>query len=170
MDTIELIAIEGTAMAHDLHQRLPSDVCHTSLTPALTAPVFRAPPGHSLGEAVAITFRNEDGEAIHGGFYHLHPKGFVEKLVLIDTARDVNTDADPAWTAFGLSMMVGKLLVKEDAGTRELIWSVIDFGVNDLSADIRSPTPARHAVHAAYLEEILPTLDIHHGKASSLEP
>lgn len=111
-----------------------------------------------IGEAVAVTLRDGGGEPVHGGLFHLSPDGVVEKLVLIDSERGIDTDADSAWTAFGLTMTVGKLLVKNDNGTHEMEWSIIDLMASAPCADIPAPTPARLAVRDAYANEILPAL------------
>lgn len=157
LKTHVLKAVPGTAMSHRLHESLGPDVAHPRLTPSLTKPVFQAPPGLSIDEPVAVAFRDGDRKPVHGGLYGITPDGVV-KLVLVDEARGVDTDANPAWTAFGLNMSLGKLLVRTEAGTVDVPWSIVDFGMHEKDADLRNPTEGRLAVRDAYIEEILPTL------------
>ncbi|QMI49779.1 hypothetical protein [Burkholderia sp. MBR-1] len=148
---IALPAISATAMEHGLLNQLPPDVCHPSLTSKLLKPVFRAPDGLFLAEAVAVVYRDASGSPVDGGFFGYTTDGEVIRIALVDTERGINTDDDPKWTAFGLTMSLGKLLVQQSDGIRELQWSIVDFGLHQPNNAEHCPTPARMAVRAAFV-------------------
>lgn len=152
MRQIVLNAIPGTAMAHGLHELGP-EIAHPNLTPGLTKPVFAGEGIDDVTTAVAVVYRNEQSKPAHGGFF-----GFTGKAVVRLTLRDngVDTDENPAWTAFGLLMAPGSLLVKGSGHTRKLEWSIVDFGANS-PEDPRARTDAQRAVLSAYRSRVLPT-------------
>lgn len=150
MRYLVLHAIQGTAIAHGLPGQVPVDVCHPSLTPRHTKPVFRLPGGEDLAEAVAVVYRDADGKPIDGGFFGYLPSGEVVRIALVDAEHGVNTDYDPAWVAFGLTMSLGKLLVQGPSDVYELPWSIVDFGLHQPNRAEHCPTPARVAVRKAF--------------------
>lgn len=151
METISLKAIAGTAMAHGLHDQFPTDLVHDVFTPTKTAPVFDAPAGVSIAEAVAVVWRDSKGRPVDGGFFGITNRG-VCALTLIDTTHDIDTSRDPHWVAFGLTMIVGKLMVRQADGIQELPWSIIDMGEDRHDRGISNPTPARVTVRDAFLQ------------------
>jgi hypothetical protein len=151
MRHVTLQALPGTAFEHGLSRHFPADIVHPSLTPDLVKPVFQLPGDLELVEAVAVAYRDISGKSVDGGFFGYSPEGEVVRMALVDAQRGINTDADPAWVAFGLNMSVGKLLVRGDDGVRELPWSIVDFGLHRPTDTERNPTPARLAVRAAFL-------------------
>jgi hypothetical protein len=155
-----LHAIPGTSMAHGLHAQFGADVCHSQLTPACTLPVFYVPDDVELTEAVAVVFRDYSGKPVHGGLYALD-RGDVVKLRLVDQDKGVDTGCEPAWTAFGMVISVGALLVKGCGLTQELPWSIIDFGLGDMSMEHAlgpEMSPARQRVYEAYAEAVVPQI------------
>lgn len=145
-----LQAMSGTTIEHDLCKHLPAEIRHPTLTPELTMPVFVLPKGLVLTEAVAITYRDADEKPIDGGLFGVASDGEVVQIALVDAQHGVDTDEDPAWVAFGLTMSIGKLMVCGDNGTEDLPWSIVDFGHNTFNDSVCLPTPGRVAVHAAY--------------------
>lgn len=152
MRHIVLNAIPGTAMAHGLHALGP-EIAHPNLTPGLTKPVFTGEGIDDVAVAVAVVYRNEQSKPAHGGFF-----GYTGKEVVRLTLRDkgIDTDENPAWTAFGLLLAPGPLLVKGDGQARKLEWSIVDFGAN-APDDSRASTDAQRAVLEAYRSHVLPT-------------
>jgi len=144
MNTVYLEALPYTSVSFD------RPVAY-ALAPAASAtlPVFEAPAGTQITEAVAVALRSEAGLPIDGGLFGVSPDGEVIKLVLRDRERGIDTDSDPAWTAFGMVMSIGKLLVRA-AGERvmEVEWSIADIRAD--GADVMAPTPARQAVVSAF--------------------
>lgn len=132
-------------MAHGLHELGP-EIAHPNLTPELTTPVFAREGIDDVTTAVAVVYRNEQGKPAHGGFF-----GFTGNEVVRLTLRDkgIGTDENPAWTAFGLLMASGPLLVKGSGHARKLEWSIVDFGAIS-PEDPRAKTDAQRAVLNAY--------------------
>lgn len=153
---LTLEAIPDTAIEHGLHNYFEGAIAEPSLTPSLTMPVFSAPAHVGFDEVVAIVFRDARQEPVHGGLYTADEQGVI-RLVLSDRQRSVRTDDDPAWTAFGLAMAAGVLLIKGNGMTREVPWSIIDCGIADIGVDghsflsSRSPTSIRVRVFREYM-------------------
>jgi hypothetical protein len=152
MRRLELIAISGTAMEHGLHGTVSQDIVHPALTPKATKPVFQAPAGLDVREAVAICYRNADRKPVHGALLALTSDGEVVEIVLLDPANGVDTSSDPAWITFGMNMSLGELLVKGDRGTVTVPWSIDDFGTTDLA--LYHQTQVRLALREAYLTHV----------------
>lgn len=146
-----LRAMAETAMAHQLTSSVPVAGRVSSLTPELTLPVFSLPAGLKLVEAVAVTYRDLNGKPVDGGLFGVTATAEVVRLALVDTERGVNTDRDPAWVAIGMSMTVGKLMVKGDDAAYELPWSIVDCGERNPRDGMATDSPARRAVREAVL-------------------
>ncbi|MFC4236122.1 hypothetical protein ACFOY8_12915 [Thalassospira xianhensis] len=156
MKTLELIAFADTAMERDLTEEEAKGVGRSFLTPRLTLPVFKAPKGEAFSKAVAIVYRDDQKNVVHGGLIGMGDEGVFYKLVLIDDTRGINTEADPAWTAFGMNMSLGKLLVQFETGTKEIPWSIAEMSSAPKIRTYESHEPQVIDACERYRECVLP--------------
>ena len=131
---------------------------HLGLFAQATLPVFSTPEPLGIEEGVAIVYRNTDGLPIHGGFFSVTAENEVVKLVLVDSENKVNTDDNPAWTAFGMMLSIGKLLVRDGGFSRELPWSIVDLYAAKPNEELHAPSEVRLRVRDAYLGQIVPMI------------
>jgi len=83
-------------------------------------------------------------------------KGEIVKLVFVDEANGINTDADPAWTAFGLCASLGHLRILDEGVTKRLPWSIIDLYENRPDEELHAPDTVRLRIRDAYRARVAP--------------
>lgn len=130
----------------------------TTLLAAKTAPVFEASATDErriISEVVAVTYRDAEGKPVHGGLFGFGADG-VTSLALKDLEGKVDTSKDPAHVAFGIVMMRGPLVFRQNGEDQEMALSIIDIQADKSHEPLRAPTPARVAVKEAYLRDVQP--------------
>jgi len=123
-------------------------------------PVFQNASGMAFQEAVAVTFLDNKGTPIHGGFYAVADSN-VYRLVLRDTALKIDSSREPRWTAQWLSAMLnGLVIAAPDQVAKPLPWSTMTIKMADLTQ--RKPgvnrldSPGRNTVFQAYTQHVAP--------------
>jgi hypothetical protein len=152
---VNMIEVPGTSFnATDR----PGVAQFTTLLAAKTAPVFEASPADEkrvFSEVVAVTYRGADGKPVHGGLFGFGADG-VTSLALKDLEGKVDTSKDPAHVAFGVIMMRGPLVFRQNGADHEMALSIIDIHADKPDEPLHASTPARVAVKDAYLSDVRP--------------
>jgi hypothetical protein len=156
---VNMVEVAGTSVeAHD-----PPQVAQfTALLAKKTAPVFEAEPDARkiiFSEVVAVTYRAKDGTPVHGGLFGVTADDVVS-LALKDLEGQVDTQKDPAHVAFGLVMMRGPLVFRQNGIDQKMEMSIVDLQADKLGEPIAGSTPGREAVKNAYVAAVLPLANV----------
>lgn len=164
---INMVEVPGTSVEANDH---PSVAQFTRLLAQRTAPIFEAEPSaekHVFSEVVAVTYRDNNGKPVHGGLFGVCNEGVVS-LALKDLDGQVDTNEDPAHVAFGLVMMRGPLIFRQNGMDQKMELSIIDIHADKHEELLTGATPAREAVRSAYLFEVLPNAEVAQPKPEHL--
>lgn len=152
---INMIEVPGTSFEP---KEAPGVAQFTRFLAAKTAPVFQAEAveaPRTFSEVVAVTYRDSTGKPRHGGLFGFGPDG-VTSIALKDLNGEVDTQEDPAHIAFGLVMMRGPLVFRQNGTDQKMELSIIDLHEGRLDDALPSCSMARTAVREAYLNSVLP--------------
>lgn len=156
---IDMIEVPGTSVeAKDP----PGASQFTALLAKWTAPVFQAAAGapeRVFSDVVAVCYRDAMGLPVHGGLFG-YDGASVTSLALKDCEGTVDTGRDPAHVAFGLVMMRGPLVFRQQGTDRKMEISIVDIHTDRANEPLHHPTPARAAVKAVYLAVVLPGAEV----------
>lgn len=155
LNHLNMLEVPGTSFeANDP----PGVAQFTKLLAPKTAPVFEPETNSAsciFSEVVAVTYRNAAGKPVHGGLFGFGPEG-VSSIALKDIAGKVDTSKDPAHVAFGLVMMRGPLVFRQNGIDQKMEISIIDLHAGQHNEPLPASTPAREAVKQTYLASVLP--------------
>jgi hypothetical protein len=159
MKNISMIEVPGTSV---VAKDSGVEAQFTRMLAPKTAPVFEAEPSAGqpvFSEVVAVTYRNEKGMPVHGGLFGVSTDG-VMSLALKDLEGNVDTSKDPAHVAFGLIMMRGPLVFRQNGADQTMALHIIDLTEGRLDEALHASTPVREDVKSAYLNEVLPVANV----------
>lgn len=156
---VDMIEVPGTSV----EAKDPPGVAQfTALLARYTAPVFEAAAGApdlAFTEVVAVCYRDAAGKPVHGGLFGFDGAG-VTSLALKASKGQVDTSRDPAHAAFGLVLMRGPLVFRQQGADQRMQISIVDIHADRAAEPLQHPTPGRDAVRTAYLNVVLPSVEV----------